>query len=341
MKRLSLFIAMSLLLSACDGSSSDDNTNSDTDNVENSAPEPEAQTPGSPFVSPATVTTETNFNDTFVSNNTANISWTGPSVSSTTSVDYIAQAFNTARAKDPTVKEKLRMPQQATWDSYTTSEKVIYLINSERSARGLRPFRGIAPELVSSSELYASELSVNGQFSHTYGTYSTTTARLAGWAGVIAPPQTSVPTGNENTTYNTYFIEEMIAYNDTSDSTIYEAEARSIYYFMYLDKSPTIGPAYIHRTTILIQNPIAGLLSGLVTSSNARPVIGANSTEASVNGRKRNTLVIHGIDPNSNWDLSNITAAPGLIGPESASDCLSGTFTESFDGAGNNTSECR
>lgn len=346
MNKLYISLITLFLVSGCGGDKAEvalPNTDTTESGVQTPAEQtPEAQTAGAPFISPATLQTETAFADAFVSNNTANISWTGPVVSSTTSIDHIAQSFNAARAEDPTVNEKLRMPQQAIWDNYSTSEKVIYLINSERSARGMRPFRGIAPELVSSSGLYATELSDNEQFSHTYGTYSTTTARLAGWAGVIAPSQTAAPNGSENTTYNTYFIEEMIAFSDTTAGLpIYEAEARAIYYFMYQDSAPTLGGAYIHRNTILTKNPAKAVIPANLMSNNAQPIIGASAVEGMVFGKARNTLVIHGIDPTANWDLSNITTPPGLIGPESATDCLSGSFVESDDGAGNNTSVCQ
>lgn len=344
MGRLSFSLATILLVTACSSGLDIPDVSEITDEVSNLT-QPDAQTPGAPFVSPATLSTETAFTDTFVSNNTINIPWAGPAVNSATSIDYIAQAFNIGRAADPTVNEKLRMPQQADWDSYNTSQKIIYLINSERSARGMRPFRGIAPELVTSSGLYATELSENGQFSHTYGTHATTTARLADWANVIAPPQTAAPIGNENTTYNTYYIEEMIAYVEAaSNATIYEPEARAIYRFMYRDKTPTHAAPYTHRNIILTKKPASAIAATALlpagTINNAQPIIGASTVEAMVSGNKRNTLVIHGIDPNANWDLSNMTAAPGLIGPESADDCLRGSFVEANDGAGNNSSTC-
>ena len=333
MSRLSFSLATVLLVSAC-------SSGIDIDIPD--IPAPEAQRQAAPFTSPATLQSETAFNDTFISNGTISIPWIGPGVSSAISVDYIAQAFNAGRAADPTVNEKLRMPLQASWDSYNTSQKVIYLINSERSARGMRPFRGIAPELVNSSGLYATELSDNGQFSHTYGTYPTSTARLAGWANVIAPPQTAAPTGNENTTYNTYYIEELIAFVEAaSGAPIFEAEARAIYRFMYQDKAPALGSAYVHRKIILTKNPAAAVLPAGFVSNNAEPILGASAAEGMVSGKTRNTLVVHAIDPNANWDLSNITAPPGLAGPEAATDCLRGSFVQSSNAAGNNTSVCQ
>ena len=379
MYKLSISLSVFLLLSGCNGSDKDESTSASPDTgisdaVEVTTPEvttpevttpevttpevttpevttPEVTTPeevdgdiqrlSSPFVSPSTVETETAFSDSFVSDAIADISWSGPSVGSPTSVDSIASAFNVARAADSTVNEKLRMPIQAVWDSYDTSTKTLYLINSERSARGMRPFPGIAPELVNSAELYSAELSDNGEFSHNYGTYPNPTARLAGWASVVAPPQTALPTGNENVTYNSYYIEELIAYVETSDSSIYEAEARAIYRFMYQDKSPAYGDAYAHRNIILAKNPASAALPAAIASSNVSALIGASYTEGMVSGLKRNTFVVHAIDPDTdNWDFSNVMDAPDLIGPELASDCLSGTFVESDDGAGNNTSVC-
>lgn len=343
MYRLACSLALTLLITGCGGSS---DTSTDSSNTESSQDSPtsdiEIQVAATPFVSPATVETETAFTDAFVENNSDDIDWSGPAASSSTSIDSIAQAFNTARAADSTVNEKLRMPLQNVWNTYSTSEKTLYLINSERSARGMRPFRGIAPELVNSAELYANELSDNDEFSHTYGTYSTPTERLAGWAGVIAPPQTSSPSGDENATYNTYYLEELIAYRETSGASVNEAEARAIYYFMYQDKSPTFGGAYIHRNSILIKNPVESLIGSFIDTENVSALIGASAVDANISGKTRNTLVVHAVDPDTdNWDLSNMISPPDLIGPESQNDCLRGTFIESDDGEGNNTSICQ
>ena len=337
MNRLFISVVISLFISGCGGGSDADAVNDPTSDPI-SDPTSDQEPALGPFVSPATSETETAFKDTYISSNTANIVWDGPATYNPTNINSIAKAFNDARMSDPTVKEKLRMPQQTVWDSYNTSQKIIYLINSERSARGLRPFQGIDNDLVISSGNYAAELSADGVFSHNHGTFQNPRERLAGWAGVVGPLETGVA----NTTYNTYWVEELIHYTEVSpSSTIYEHEARAIYYFMYQDASPTIGGAYAHRKSLLTVNPVTE--SGQVSTgvvANARPIIGASSVEGMVSGNKRSTLVVHGVDPNARW--GDFTSAPSLIGPESASDCLNGaTFTESVNGAGINNSTCQ
>jgi len=199
----------------------------------------------------------------------------------------------------------------------------------------MRPFRGIAPELETSSNNYAQELADNEVFSHNYGTYANPTTRLAGWANVKAPPQTALPDGSENTTYNTYYIEELISYQ--TGSTINEHEARAIYRFMYEDKSPDVGSPYVHRNIILIKDPASAVVPSQITVSNAEPLIGASS----VDGANRNTIVIHGVDPNDEWDFNNLIDPPKLIGPEEAQDCLSGgTLNKQSNSDGINTSTC-
>ena len=346
MNKLFILFITFVFIAGCGGG--DDNTtegtesSENTENMENTegtesteSNDPPSQRLAEPFVSPATVTTETAFNDTYVQNNVSDIAWKEPSASAATSIDWIAFAFNEARKEDPSVKEALRMPQQAVWDSYSTSVKVLYLINSERSARGMRPLRGVAPELETSANNYAEELADSGEFSHNFGTYANPTTRLAGWANVKAPPQTTAPDGSENTTYNTYYIEEMISFE--SGSTINEHEARAIYRFMYEDKSPDLGGPYAHRKIILVKDPASAVVPSSITVNNAEPLIGASSAD----GANRNTLVIHGIDPNDEWDINNLIDPPELIGPEEAQDCLSGaTLNKKANSDGINTSTC-
>ncbi|MCP1728063.1 RHS repeat-associated protein [Natronospira proteinivora] len=81
-----------------------------------------------------------------------NIDWQGGQAET---VEAITQAFNYARAQDDSVFQYLVMPDQADWDAMSVSEKGLYLVNAERMARGLKPFSGFDPAVVTAAQEFA------------------------------------------------------------------------------------------------------------------------------------------------------------------------------------------
>jgi hypothetical protein len=351
-KQLPLLFITSLLLTGCGGSSNDTasvsgDTNSDTNTNIAANPDDNGVSDGedtngadndiaaSPeigrldFSCTADAASEALFTDTFVADRLNDTPWTGPEASEPVSVEQIANAFNIARGIDPTIKQKLLMPQQADWDVMTSSEKGLFLVNSERCARGLEPFEGIAPELINSSSSYANELSDSGAFSHSHGLYASPSARINGYANVNVGTNADWMAQTENLARHT-------SGNSGDHPTIYEPIARAIYIYLYDDSSSNYG----HRTLSLIK--IANENSG---DTGAEGLFGLSKTTKqffdSPFFKTDVTSVMHVFDPNENWDMSNVLTAPTIFGPETATDCLSGTFIESTDESGNNTSRCQ
>ena len=69
--------------------------------------------------------------------------------------DQVEKAFNHARSKDPSVNIYMKLPDSVIWDGLTVREKGLYLINSEREARGLKPFSGMDPAIEQTAQYYA------------------------------------------------------------------------------------------------------------------------------------------------------------------------------------------
>ena len=82
------------------------------------------------------------------------------------SVKDIEKAFNNARSKDSSISKLLVMPSQDKWDSMTIQEKALFLLNSERYGRGVKPFEGINPDVVNVAQNYAELLYTKGKFGH-------------------------------------------------------------------------------------------------------------------------------------------------------------------------------
>ena len=283
------------------------------------------------FKCPANAATESSFKDTFSIYGNRDIKWTGPLSSEMSSVDDIAAAFNYARARDATVHGKLIMPAQAEWNAMSASQKGLFLVNSERCARGIEPFEGIAPEMIASSANYVNEISDGRAFSHGFGVYADPWKRLEGYGNVHVGTNADLFAYGENLSVST-------ASNTAGYPTIYEPVARAIYGYMYEDKRSRYG----HRkfNLAVIDNDNSGWegaegLFGLSVKrrQNAhKPRAGFFQAEAKT--------VMHVFDPNEHWNMRNVLAAPRIFGPQDAADCLSGRFVRSFDN-GNNTSSCQ
>jgi hypothetical protein len=338
-KQLPFLFISAMLLTACGGSSSSDgstsnstsdNTANDENNDQSASATPDISNQGFlPFVCSANVTTESTFSDTFVASNGSDTTWSTTVASDPTNVSQIADAFNTARDLDPTIKQKLLMPSQADWDAMTSSEKGLYLVNSERCARGVEPFEGISPELITSTSGYANELSDSGAFSHNHGLYANPTERLSGYADVAVGTNADWMAQTEN-------LSRHVSGSSAEYPTVYEPVARAIYTYMYDDSDSNYG----HRTLTLIK--IANDNSGEVGSEGLFALSKTTKRfEDSPYFKTDVTSVMHVFDPNDQWDMSNVATAPTIYGPETAEDCLSGTFIESTDVDGNNTSTCQ
>ena len=280
------------------------------------------------FVSKCNATTEATYIDSFINSATADRAWVNSGSNSAVEqfdVAYIAAQFNAGRAGDTSIKDKLKMPTQSVWDGYDSSQKMLYLVNSERCARGLVPFEGIDPRMVGSAQTWADHLTANDVFNHGSGTNSIPNRFIAVGVDTTSGGNADFMTQSENLAFFSKFA--------SSQPTIDEVEARSVYNWMYDDKVATSG-SYGHRTFILIKglsggsgygpDDTEGLFGGAVKFISGTTMSGGFTLQTS-----KVNIVMHAFDPNANY-LPNsgdvITPAPAFIPPTSQDDCLSGTF---------------
>ena len=85
-------------------------------------------------------------------------------------VSDIQAAYNNARTGENsqlgTSIPMLTMPNQATWDGMSVDEKGLWLINEERTARGLDPLAAIEHNVDSIAQWYSAYLVTNDTFAH-------------------------------------------------------------------------------------------------------------------------------------------------------------------------------
>nr|CAA6809457.1 MAG: Unknown protein [uncultured Thiotrichaceae bacterium] len=250
------------------------------------------------YTCPSTFATDSGFNDSYVTSSHVDISWPSQFTYGAMTVAQIAESFNAARAADSTVTGNLVMPPQAIWDAYSSSEKALFLVNSERCARGLRIYEGIAPEIITApAQPYAQLLATaaGGGLSHN-ADGRTPWERLAQDAGV---------TVNSNADF--FMFAENLAYQSVGASggfpTVFEPVAKSVYAWLYKDK----GSSYGHRNFLfakqLVENSGKTEGEGLIG-------VGVSSKNFQENGFfwTRTYTVLNAFDPNASWknNLSNI-----------------------------------
>lgn len=325
-----------MLSVACGGGAS--NT---SDVSETSSKEDVAEVGGEAYKCTATITSQDSFQDNFIQNNTADRNWgIGRSLkfqfmAVSLTVTDIAEQYNAARALDSTINEKLKMPSQAVWDNMFSEEKALYLVNSERCARGIIPLEGIAPNLLDSASTYSAELASTGILTH--GPTGSITARMSA-AGV-----NTGSVGNADfVSQNESLARHQVSIDGSEYLTQYGVEARAVYDWLYDDINDG-GTGYGHRTHVLLKNytensgePEAEGFFGFAIN-----VINFDHTADSINYKSTESWsVMHSFDPNDSYNMATIIDAPNLFGPESQSDCLTGTYTASQDSEGYNTSTC-
>ncbi|GEM_PF-2631890 len=245
----------------------------------------------SAYECPATKATEENFTDSYIDNAVEDrkwsIGWSDP-----ISVDQIAAEFNAARDRDDTISGHLVMPSQAEWDAMSDSEKALYLINSERCARGIRPYEAIDTGVESSpAQTYAEYLRDNNVFGHEEDGRDPW-QRLEEDAGVIVGTNADIFVYGENLAYQA-------SGNSAAYPTVYEPVAVSVYNWIYADKDDT-GGNYGHRkfafATGLVENFGKENKEGLVG-------VGVATAQYEKDGYYWTKVytVLNGFDPNENW----------------------------------------
>ena len=167
-------------------------------------------------------------------------------------VTDIEQAFNYARRQEevqlglPTGRlGTLNLPTQGQWDAMTESEKALFLINAERTARadmlgdgrvlGL-PFAGIETNLGRLAQYYAEAIIASNTTGHSADGQSPF-ARIDNWPVV-------------GQCHEFLTRAENLAYFWTSGANNPMALERSIYGFLYDDA----GSSWGHRETVLLQD---------------------------------------------------------------------------------------
>ena len=151
----------------------------------------------------------------------------------------IQSAFNNGRAQENsqlgTSVPSLTMPSQSSWDGMDDNEKAEFLINQERSARGIMELEGSETNVAAVAQAYAQYCISNDCWGHYCGGTNPTTRLLAN--GAISACHDGTPG-----------IENMAAFLQSGPSVSLPI-SRAIYMWMYDDSISSWG----HRHNLLYE----------------------------------------------------------------------------------------
>jgi len=229
------------------------------------------------------------FDDDFIDAYPADdISWIGNNY---TDVQEIEKAFNNARLIDNSIFQYLKMPTQIEWDAMSIQQKGLYLVNSERQARGIKPYEGISQKVVTIAQNYSDYLRTNNL---PVGHYQD------GKSPVIRLNEDSYISNNSDTGI---YLESI--YGQSGSTPVGpEAVVDAVYRWIYADKSG--GNNWGHRDhiiqTLLNENSGEAYKEGLVGFGIS---IGDYDPTLSLPDSVGAVVVMNTIDPSSIWDHSS------------------------------------
>nr|WP_252737897.1 DUF1566 domain-containing protein [Marinobacter salexigens] len=218
-------------------------------------------------------------------------------------VEDIERAFNFARAQDPSVFQYLIMPSQVVWDAMAVQEKGLYLINAERTARGIKPYEGAAPEVATVAQEYADYILTRNQVIGHYNDGLSPGDRLDVNTYIAGHRDAHVL--NESVAWGSGYL---------ASATVDQVLVRAVFLWIYQDKAWfenfdwATGPAWGHRDhllqTGLNENSGSSNTEGLIGFGVSRGLYGPSQATPEVHGY---VAVFHTIDQNEQWNLATVS----------------------------------
>ncbi|MCK0536741.1 Lcl domain-containing protein [Alcanivorax quisquiliarum] len=228
-----------------------------------------------------------------------NLEWRGNEAET---VEDIERAFNYARSLDPSVSRYLLMPDQASWDAMSVQQKSLYLINAERSARGIKPYAGFDVDIVDAAQTYADYIRTHNMVISHYADGRSPLQRMDAYP--------DIETHRDLSSFRPESVAGAVA---TTLPTEDEALVRSIFAWLYQDKDwfsdfeDMEGEPWGHRNhllqTGLDENHDSPYTEGLLGFGISR---GHYAPGQPQNSRYGYVTVLKTLDQGASWDSSRV-----------------------------------
>lgn len=227
------------------------------------------------------------------------ISWSA----GTTGLDDVIAAFNNARAaENKSMLPLLRSPGQAAWDAMSTRERALWLINQERSARGLAPFHGLEDNANQVAQAFAQWLLDNDKSWHTDDGKTP-------WVRLHANPAIGA-------CHDTLNIAENLAFRGTTsaDGVPLPLE-QAVYDWLYADAGSEWGHRHALLWTPLTENSGPGDREGFIGIGHVRGGHTIQTKRGPAYMPYTDVMVLNIFDPCSSWSYAAPPALPAPPAP--------------------------
>ncbi len=247
------------------------------------------------YICSVTAENDSRFSDSYTTQRIDDTKWPQRYTYTMLTVKNIEEAFTQARANDPTVSGPMVLPPEAEWKSYSSSEKVLYLVNKARCDRGLKPFEGIDSAIEQVAQSYADYLAAHPDAYRANPHEAdgrTPFERMQQDAGV------EVGSNADFFSYGENIASFGIGTSLPEYPEVYESEARAVYGWLYEDKAQNYGHRKFLLAKRLVENSGLSGAEGLVGVGKAR----RHFTDEKGNHWTEDIVVLDGFDPRSSWD---------------------------------------
>ena len=212
----------------------------------------------------------------------------------------VAAAFNSARGQENgllnTFTKSMVAPSAATWAAMSEGERALWLVNDERTARGLAPLQGLETNVNEVAQAYAEWLLANNLFAHD-ADGSNPKARMDTKPAIAA-------------CHDFLAVDEnLYSQGTTSSDGIPLIVEQAVYWWMYLDKERAWGHRHAILWTPYTENSGAPDREGFMGFGHARgrytsPITGKTLDYTDL-------IVMNVFDPCATW----VEAPPAIVPP--------------------------
>jgi uncharacterized protein YkwD len=190
----------------------------------------------------------------------SDIAWTGGNVSAgTATLQTVEAGYNHARTQEnsalTTSIPSIQFPTQQVWDGMSVNQKALWIVNQERTARGLVPFEAFAEQLISIAQDYTQFMADNDTISH-FADGNSPFDRMKTNADIescMARPAENIAfIFSSNPTPPVYSLERMMYWLIYEDAIANWGHRRSFFTETYIDDSGETGKEGIMGTGFVI-----------------------------------------------------------------------------------------
>ena len=188
-----------------------------------------------------------------------------------------------------------RMPAQSAWEAMSDNAKALWLINSEREARGLHPLHGTERNVTGVAQDFANWMLANDKWGHN--------------SDGKGPPGRLEQNPKIASCHNNFLLMENLYAFGTTTGCVKSPIARAIYNWMYNDSGKGWGHRHLLLYHSFFENSGPGDREGLMGIGRA---LGGPYTINNTSYPYAEVIVLNMFDPCKKWRYNAPFRSPGI-----------------------------